>query len=209
MIEEHFTLRNGKIECLLAEHGAIAATWCDHINKALTDGADAVLLDAPSSLVVPIFPDATVFAQVYLKDPIIPNGPAPMEMRFSPEIGREKVIPLGFWNKGEGMFSIRAVVIDYLRSKWDPEEKPASTEPVKTKCPSRLHTFKASQDVVRMSYYPAWKYLCLWNLAMENACTICLDLVTAGGDTANNFGIDESVIDDQAFSGRFGNRRNP
>jgi hypothetical protein len=145
-------------------------------------------------IVVPVFPDAAVFAQVHIGNEFVTGGAAPMELRHTPDIGRERIVELGFWNPGEGMMSIRTVILDYIRSQLDPREKMGdANEPVYTSCPIRSHPL-AHNAVMARKLSPndpnCWNYRSelYWNLVMERACTECLS--DAQGGSSNNFGVD-------------------
>lgn len=162
--------------------------WCDHLKRTIEAGADAELLHAEMHINVPIFPTAEIFAEVYIGEDI-GNGSGLMSLGFTPDIGRPYSVPLGFWNPGEGCGSIRTVILDFLRSKLDPEET-FQPGPIKTRCPATIHGMREARLMREDAQNQRWKLACLWNIVMEKACTGCIE--QSSGDDGN-FGIDESI----------------
>lgn len=174
------------------EHNLIT-NWCEHIQRYIESGEDAVMLHADQHIQVPIFPTADIFGEVWIGLDEYGTGSAIMSLNFTPDIGRPYSVKLGFWNPGEGMASIRAVIIDFVRSRTDPSEQLNQVGPIKTKCPSTIHSLREARVMEeRASRSLSWKWQCLWNMVMEKACTPCME--ASSGGTDNNFGIDDSVV---------------
>lgn len=174
--------------------------WCAHIKNYIASGEDTIMLHADQHIQVPIFPTADVYGEVWIGEDKFGTGSAIMSLNFTPDIGRPYSVKLGFWNPGEGMASIRAVIIDFVRSRTDPEEKFNQVGPIKTKCPSTIHNLRESRVIEeRATQSLLWKWQCIWNMVMEKACTPCME--ASSGDTGDNFGVDESVIPKPRWSG--------
>lgn len=178
-------LENGALVC--GGH-SLKMHWCEHMEKVVVKGLDAPWLHRGQSLTVPIFPNMDVFVEVQLV-PIPDVGEAALSrMLFAPDIGRPYHVDLGLWNPGEGMGSIREVIIDFLRSNLHPDES-WEKGPIKTKCPASVHGLREAR--LMSEYRGGVKIMCLWNIVMEKACTPCMGL--SSGET-NNFGVDDSVV---------------
>lgn len=178
------------------DHGddpALPKKWCKHIKLYIHDGEEAVILHPNHHIQVPIFPTADVFGEVWIGEDI-GNGAALMSLNFTPDIGRPYSVKLGFWNPGEGMVSIREVILDYIRSRTHPYEDFVSDKfSIKTKCPSSVHGIRESRIIEENSVRSMkWRWQCIWNIVMEKACTPCME--RSSGGTDDNFGIDASVI---------------
>lgn len=168
--------------------------WCSHIREVIKAGEDAPILHPGMTVFVPIFPENSIFAQVIIDGELVGES-ALMKMKHVPDFGREVEVPLGFWNPGEGMASIRLVIIDYLRSKVDPEESFLANDreaKLRTKCPTRAHGLRSQRLIEENQHDPKWRWTCLWNIVMERACTPCVQ--DTGNSFDNNFGIDDSVL---------------
>lgn len=166
------------------------ADWCEHIERMMKAGADAVMLHTDLHIAVPIFPTQKIFGDVWIGVDV-GNGSAIMSLNYTPDIGRPYSVRLGFWNPGEGMASIRAVILDYLYSKLDPEESVTSVGPIKTKCPATVHGLPEMKAMNEKCGDPLWRWGCLWNIVMEKACTPCIEASSGGG---GNFGIDPDAL---------------
>ena len=167
--------------------------WCQHIEQMIFRGEDAHLLHPTMTIEVPVFPTTDAYAQVTIGDPLKEGQPfALMWMEYAPDIGRLKRIPLGFWNDGEGAFSIRAVILDYLRSQLEESEEWKEGN-IRTACPTKSqHSFEHQTKMQLLAQNDAnWKFKCLWNIVLEGACTICVE-ETAGDPT--NFGINPDSV---------------
>lgn len=177
---------NGQLQC--THSGGVALEWCEHLERTIVAGEDHYLLHAGGRYVVPIFPANHIFVEVVIGEGQGKAGFGLMWMEFTPDIGRPFQVPLGFWNPGEGMQSIRLVIIDYLRSKLDSRET-FEAGPIHTPCPAKSsHGMKIARRVNELaSQDSGWKCVCLWNLVMEKACTLCLE-VTAGADPLAGLG---------------------
>lgn len=167
---------NGELLCHDSEHSGAKPRWCNHIAKLLNEGKD--ILQASLSYSVPIFPSQDVFVSVRIGSEMYGDS-ALMDMIFVPEIGNIKTIPLGFWNPGEGRITIRSVVIDHLLSQIDPRDVPLQNsakgnEKIYTKCPSSVHNLEA-QRLLDKSKGTTWRWVCLWNIVFERACTPCME----------------------------------
>lgn len=188
----HMGMQNGALICKYPEHSGPEVTdWCEHINRYVQSGQDSEMLRPGLRIQVPIFPSQAIFAAVAISDDVV-GVSALMELEYTPDIGRSVKIPLGFWNPGEGMRSIRFVILDYLLSKVHPDEN-FTAGPIKTKCPNGAHSMKSSRLMSEKSANDTqWKWRCLWNIVMEKACTPCVE--ESSGTSDNNFGIDDSVL---------------
>lgn len=186
-------LENGALVC--DGHGSVKMDWCKHIETVVAEGMEVEYLYKGQTLTVPIFPRMDVFVEVQLMQNDEFGQSALMRLNYAPDIGRPYHIDLGFWNPGEGMYSIREVIIDYLRSNLSPKEEWVKG-PIRTKCPASVHGLKEARemDMIRGSA----KIMCLWNIVMEKACTPCMNL--SNGDT-NNFGVDDSVVANRGSRG--------
>lgn len=175
-------LQNTSLVCKLH----LTRDWCRERDRAVAHNQDAPLINADARYQIPVFPSGDIFVTVVIGTPI-PTGQALMWMEFTPDFGRVKKIPLGFWNPGEGFWSIRTVILDYLKSKLDLNEK-FSKGRILTTCPARsLHNMRASRIVKENASADAlWKSVCLWNIVMEGACTVCLKASAADPD---NYGL--------------------
>lgn len=184
-------MRNGLLQCGHPLHEPKILDWCDHISRYISSGQDTDMLHTGMRIQVPIFPTQSIFASVSISDEVVGTS-ALMEMEYTPDIGKDVKIPLGFWNPGEGMLSIRFVILDYLLSKVDPNES-FEKGSIRTKCPNGAHSMKSARIMSERSRGNAqWKWGCLWNIVMEKACTPCVE--ESSGVSDNNFGIDDSVV---------------
>lgn len=175
------------------DHGQTPVTWCEHIADTIHQGYDADLIYKGMSLEVPIFPTADLYVDVSLGQSGDEFGAsALMKMHYVPDVGQPYDIPLGFWNPGEGMGSIRSVVLDYLKGA-TPLDKWRGTDPIKTKCPTNFHGMKEMRQVAELSFNPHERVSCLWNIVMEKACTPCMEM-SGNSTNAADFGIDDSVV---------------
>jgi len=182
-----FTLEPSGI--LRHNHNGVHLDWCEHLKSIIETGADAPLLHPDMRIQVPIFPTAEVWVEVYIQKGFA-HGSAAMSLEYTPDVGRPYSIELGFWNPGEGMASIRSVVLDYLRSKLSEIELFSPNTPIVTPCPAggSVHSMKHSLIVSQKSQADLqWKLKCLWNIVMERACTPCLEL-TCGSDPLEGLG---------------------
>jgi hypothetical protein len=172
-------------------------TWCQHVKDAIQSGEDSVFIRSDRTYIIPIFPTHNIYVQVEIGRPIYGNS-ALMNMSYQPDIGTKRTVPLGLWNPGEGMGSMRTVIMDYLRANIHPDEdlKPDENkmvEPIKTPCPDNGHALPQQTLMKRRSTSLAWKWLCLWNIVMERACTPCIDYANSDDNAKDNFGI--GVVD--------------
>jgi hypothetical protein len=182
----------GFLQCVDPDHQG-ERNWCGHLKAYIESGKDAAILHPDSHIQVPIYPKADIFGYVWIGVDT-GDGSALMSLNFTPDIGKPYSVQLGFWNPGEGMISIREVILDYIRSRTHPDENfGAGFTPIKTSCPASTHGVHESKIVAEKSAENLqWKWQCLWNMVMEKACTPCLELTAGAGD--GNFGIDQSVI---------------
>lgn len=176
-ILENFDLEDGYIVC--QESTCDAQYWCNHIEDLLNKNLDEGTIIANSTVMVPVFPSHDVWAQVDIGP--YEFGPAAyMTFNYIPDFGAPKEIRLGFWNQGEGRLSIRSVILDFIRSRVDPNEHLGNTDyRIATRCPSNTHNI-AAQRQMEHNTSASWKWLCLWNIIMENACTPCVNLTQGG-----------------------------
>lgn len=164
----------GQLKCdEVLPHGP-GATWCEHLQELVKTGNDADAILPGMTLWVPIFPTADIFAQVKIDSDMIGNS-ALMKMHHQPEFGQSVQLNLGFWNPGEGMNSIRLVVLDYLKSRLDPAET-FDEGAIKTKCPSNIHGMQQRKELALIANNKREKWICLWSIVMENACLPCVRL---------------------------------
>lgn len=169
----------------------VEVRWCEHIQELTESGSDAIMYGLGTKLSVPVFPSNDMFALVKIDtEPVVAQS-ALMKMEHQPDIGNLKTIELGIWNPGEGMRSIRTVIVDYIKSKLDPHEN-MTEGPFKTRCPNGAHSVRSSRIMDENCNKPGWKWACLWNIVMERACTPCLDEYSEGSD--KNFGVDETIL---------------
>lgn len=176
----------GVITCLLPSHGYEEPTWCEHIEKLIKDGDDSTLISPGLTVRVPIFPSQGVWVEVEIGDgEPFKDMAASMRMHYTPDIGRPYQIDLGLWNKGEGRWSMRQVILDRLMAKLAPDEK-FDSSPIITRCPSSMHGFK-QQLSLKNPPSVNWKWACLWYIAMEKACLPCVELSSDPDD--NNTGL--------------------
>lgn len=172
----------GKLVC--SAHSVVCMSWCEHMQRVLQAGADSIMLHTDHHIIVPIFPTADVWVEVWIGEDI-GNGSAIMSMSYTPDIGKPYSVWLGFWNPGEGMNTIRLVILDYLKSKIDPKEN-FDAGPIKTKCPATIHGMKESRMMATNSADPKWKWRCLWSIVMEKACLPC-----AAASSSDDFGMSD------------------
>lgn len=183
---QEIRLITGQLRCNCGPTDSEPKTWCPHIRTFLAEGKDVDLLHPDHHLVVPIFPDAGIYGEVWIGEDK-GNGSAIMSLNFTPDIGRPYSVRLGFWNPGEGMRVIATVVVDYLRSKLHPAEDLLGPGAIQTRCPAKIHTFKNSRVMAEQSEASRnWKRACLWNIVMEDACTVCVE---ESSGSVNNFGL--------------------
>jgi len=158
--------------------------YCADIAQLIRDGEDANYIRQNSDVMVPIFPKNDIWAQVRIgaKE----YGPAAyMTMEYIPDYGTTKTVNLGLWNVGEGRWSIRSVIIDFISSRVDPMEVLDNEDfRIRTRCPSNTHNFRA-QTRVEQNTSRSWKWVCLWNIVMEGACTPCVELAAGDGGTSS------------------------
>jgi len=151
-------------------------SWCDHILEYISNGKDGETLEPGERIMVPVFPTKGVYAEVILEDKNhLPGGACPMTLEFTPDIGKPYSVELGYWNPGEGRYSMRAVILDYVQSKSDPrdwEKKPGYPH---TRCPNNGHSMESAKR--RASYWDESieRMFDLWNVVMEKACTACVE----------------------------------
>lgn len=160
---------NGQLECVTQGH----STWCLHIKGFITRGDDASELQPGMEVIVPVIPAGNIWTTVTISEEVIVAGSALMQMEHTPDFGKKLIVPLGFWNPGEGRRSIRAVILDKLTSSIDPKEDLGNPRVI-TRCPAGSHTF-AAQRKMDTNQKINWKWACLWNIVMEKACTPCVE----------------------------------
>jgi hypothetical protein len=166
--------------------------WCEHIQELIEKGEDSVEYHLGQSLEVPIFPSKDIWVTVVIdKEPVVARS-AVMRMEYQPEIGSLRKIEMGLWNPGEGMASMRTVVVDYIRSRISPNET-LTEGPFKTACPNGAHGLPQLKKMEQNCRKPGWKWECLWNIVMEGACTPCIEYAQNPSD--DNFGIDASILE--------------
>lgn len=164
---------SGVIHCLSTTHDGGDSTWCVHIRDLIKSGEDAAGVTAGHAIRVPVFPTMGVWVEVEVGDFLIPEIAAPMRMHYTPDFGSNLVVDLGLWTKGDGRWAMRSVILDYIRSKVDPNEMLGSA-PIITRCPASMHGF--SQELkLKAPVSPDWKWACLWSIVMEKACLPCIE----------------------------------
>ena len=139
--------------------------WCDHLTQYVRENKDAWELDFGIIFDVPIQPTSGLFAKVQISSEHIANVCAPMTLQVEDPIvtGATKEYPLGLWNVGEGLWSIRAVVLDWIKAtcKIDSWTQVAA-------CPSSAHTFKHSRQMQRLT--PEMTVMHNWFVAAYGLC---------------------------------------
>lgn len=158
--------------CACNEKG-IGAYWCSHIKSFIVNGEDKLNEDAFGAVIlVPVFPVNGTWVEVEISDERLGNSAA-MTMLYVTDFGQQKSIPLGYWNQGEGRFSIRTVILDWLKGQIDPRDDNNSPVIRYTSCPAgAVHNFQ-NQKRIEKNRSVEWKWNCLWNIVMEKACTPC------------------------------------
>jgi hypothetical protein len=147
--------------------------WCNHIESFLKEGLDAEGIEAGDAVKVPVFPKRNIWTNVSISKELVGSS-AMMELNHSPIFGNDVVAPLGFWTKGEGRYSIQSVVLDFLRSKIDPRDDNLTHAILYTTCTSGMHGFNQTM-AIRNFESSLSKWVCLWNMVMEGACTFCME----------------------------------
>lgn len=178
--------KNGYIVCTEVHEGHDPGhMWCSRIQKAINEAVDGELIQPGDNLVIPIFPSQDIWVQVLIDEDTIGKS-ALMDMRYTPDLGREVIVQLGFWNPGEGRKSIRSVILDYIKSRVDPKQEFKANAPIVTKCPNGAHSLKAAR-ILKEQHTLQWNWQCLWHIVMEKACTPCIEETAAYSD--DNFGL--------------------
>lgn len=187
-------IKGTRYQCNNPDHhpdGVAIKDWCDHIQMMIYRGEDAVLLHPTMTVEIPVFPTEDAYAQVTIGDPQVEGASfALMWMDYTPDVGRPKKIPLGFWNDGEGALSIRTVILDYLRANLHQgEDWTTNGSKIVSKCPSGSQHGMDKQRMmqIRAQADPNWRFKCLWNIVLEGCCTLCYEETAGLGD--DNFGI--------------------
>lgn len=190
------TLTQGQWRCWHSSHKLTGSTvgfaWCDHIQRFISKAEDAADYTPGQTLVVPIVPSCGVYAEVLLGNSDEFGGAQFMTLRYTDDFGKVTNIDLGFWNPGEGMAAIRGVILDFIKSRVDPDESHAQHEKLRTKCPNKAHSLKASRIVMEKEHDAAWRWACLWSIVMEGACIPCVE--ASAGPVKSNFGVDPSIL---------------
>lgn len=167
---------NGNLYCSLCnpENAEVAPPMmCEHVSKCILENADAEWINPSDDLSVPVFPDANVWAQVLLVP--IPNESdiAKIKLVYEDDLTIDRSVMLGLWTRGEGRLSIRAAILEHIRSKVDPRED-FTSHTIWTQCPSSTHGFPQIQAMQHNS--EVWfKQACMWFIAMEEACLPCVE----------------------------------
>jgi hypothetical protein len=181
-----FVLHGGYFTCNMCREAPNTEPiqWCDHIKDAIHANKDATLIHPGLTINVPIMPEAPIWAEVHVDSETLPGGVARMEMYYKPDFGNLKKIDLGYWNPGEGLWVMRTVIVDYIRSKLVFGEEVTTVSPILTPCPSTTtHNLAARKWMASANEDITKKWRCLWNIVMEGACTYCVQL---GSDPTNS-----------------------
>jgi hypothetical protein len=174
-----YVLWNNYFACNMCnEPNAEPFPWCDHVRQAVKEGFDAGFLRPGMTINVPITPELNIWVEVHIDATEIAPGIARMEMLYKPEFANLKRIDIGLWNQGEGLWVMRTCIIDYIKSRLDPQEQIIALGPIVTACPSTsTHNLQARRwmaTTAAASLDAKWE--CLWNMVMEGACTYCMRL---------------------------------
>lgn len=181
------------MKCMDHEPG-VNNLWCGHLRELITSGCDASFINPDTLINVPIFPAQGIYATVMIGSALDNSqhaAYAPMSLEYTPDIGKPFKISLGFWNEGEGLWSIRGVILDAVKNRLHSEEEWTPSAPIKTPCPSTTHGLRASRIMATNYSNAYWKQTCLWNIAMEKACTPCVEEAQGIGD---NYGITDDAV---------------
>jgi len=168
------------------------------MKEEITKGGDAHLIKPGFSYTVPVFPVAGVFVEVNIAScSEIPTA-FPMRMEYTTDLGAQVEVPLGYWSEGEGMGSINAVIVDWVKSKIRPKDALFLASGagfdfgIITPCRSKTHNLKNQRLLEEQAKNRNWRQKCLWNIVMEGCCTVCLE--SSSVNSSDNFGIDDSLI---------------
>lgn len=155
----------GTPQCDVCGEGKIG--WCHHLTVYIQKGHDAHELDFGIRFEVPIVASSKLFATVQISTEDIAEVCAPMflivESLFTDD---ETEHPLGLWNKGEGLWSIRSVILDWVRAQChiDSFNDPAH-------CPSSSHTMKHSREYInKVKQQEGYNFLNSWVIATYGLC---------------------------------------
>lgn len=153
--------------------------WCEHIRDLLARARDAHDIEPGLRFCCPVFPVQDVFAEVSIKPDEIAPGMAEMALvREDIFTGEEEFFELGLWTRGEGRFSIAAVIQDWIIG-----HKP-------DKCQASAHGFNEEMMLAKMKGTIAEK-VSNWYLAFYDTCGPCYTRMSnvASGGISNNFGL--------------------
>ena len=167
---------NGNLYCSLCntERMEFAPPMvCEHVVACIRENEDGPWPNPIDDISVPVFPDANIWAQVVLMALPGEDDIAKIRLVYEDDLTIDRSVTLGLWTRGEGRLSIRAAILEHVRSKVDPRED-FSSSTIWTQCPSKTHGFPQIQAIQHNA--EVWfKQACMWYIAMEEACLPCVE----------------------------------
>jgi hypothetical protein len=164
----HAEIRHEFVWCLVCEKN-----WCDHIKSWVISSQDAQLLHPRMFLNIPLFVLAPVWVNIEISDEIHNSQACRLNLHYQDRFNAKHKWTLGLWNPGEGIMSIRQVIVNWMATKLDPGEDMESPW-LSTKCEAPTHSFRATQ-IIEDNQNLSLKHKNCWNLITEGACTHCLE----------------------------------
>ncbi len=172
--------------------------WCNHLTEYVNAGNDARELDFGVTFQVPIQPSKSMFVMVGISDDSIADICAPINLMVEDLFTNDvNLHPLGLWTKGEGMMSIRNVVLDWIKGRAKIEKLGHMAE-----CPSSSHGFKDIQAMRDVD-----DSLVLWHnlaVALYGLCLPEYEKFAATGNSALVPPAGGNTPDQQAVLNRLG-----
>lgn len=186
-------VRNEEFVCW--HEGQDLKSWCDeHMLPAVRSGEDSKIFGPEMRVSIPIIPQRARYAIVKIGKELFDNGPAPLELLFTPEIGNTRTIELGLWTPGDGVLAMSEAVLEYIWGKSNPGDLDNGNLEVATQCPSPTHSPTRSAALAKgIKYGDYYKIQVLFDIALERACTVCLDEDAFSGSD-DNFGINTDTV---------------
>lgn len=153
--------------------------WCNHRRDLFAAAKDAPEIYPGLRICCPVFPAHDVFAEVSIKPDEVAPGMAEMALvRQDVFTDEEEFFDLGVWTRGEGRFSIAAVIQDWIIGH-KPDKCQASTHGFNEEI--MLSKIKGTIDEKVSNWYLAFYHTC-------GPCYTRISSVVSGG-ISNNFGL--------------------
>lgn len=161
----NFYTENGFLVCRECTN----SFWCNHVEKAITTGADVETIWGPENeesvesqwVQVPIIPTIAQYAKCYLELNKKLHAYVVSLLNHG-ETG--ELIFLGFIHKPEARAVLRSVVVDWFRGAFDPSS---------LTCLSTSHSFAAQQRWNKEVRNPRTAFAQHWSVFFTQRCLTC------------------------------------